>query len=100
MTEAEWLDSGDPVLRLEWDRGWPSPRKQRLLAVACCRRLLRLVPDAPRLERGLAVAEHYADRHAKRTDLRTAHDRLPGPRSRRPGSRTYAKVLAECAAEA
>jgi hypothetical protein len=101
MTETEWLASDCPILKLSWDRGWPSPRKQRLLAVACCRRLLRLVPDAPRLERGLAVAERYADRHVKRTDLKAAQARLPRLQyAIRPRNRTYAKVLAQYAATA
>jgi len=30
MTEVEWLASDEPIQQLEAERGWPSPRKQRL----------------------------------------------------------------------
>src|SRR4051812_25183390 len=69
MTEAEWLDKGDPILSLEAERGWPSPRKQRLFAVACCRRIQHLPGVDPRWLDSLAVAERYADRRSKRADL-------------------------------
>jgi hypothetical protein len=72
MTEAEWLKQPLPILSLEADRGWPSPRKQRLFAVACCRRILHLLPADARWQECLATAERYADRRARRVDLNAA----------------------------
>jgi hypothetical protein len=48
MTEAEWLASADAKAMLEAARGRASPRKLRLLAVACYRSIWPLV------ERGMA----------------------------------------------
>ena len=60
MTEDEWLAATDPVLMLEGVRGKVSDRKLRLLAVACCRRILSVMPhDAHRTAVG--VAERFAD---------------------------------------
>lgn len=49
-----------------------TPRKQRLVAVAMCRRVARLLPDAG-CRATLDVAERYADRSAKRSELSAAH---------------------------
>jgi hypothetical protein len=49
-----------------------SARKQRLAAVAMCRRVGRLLPD-PECREALDVAERYADRKAKRADVALAH---------------------------
>jgi hypothetical protein len=68
MTESEWLKSGDPILHFEHDRGWPSARRQRLFAVACCRRLEHLLADK-RWGDAIEIAERYADRRAKRAEL-------------------------------
>lgn len=68
MTEAEWLKRGIPILHFEADRGWPSPRKQRLFAVACCLRIQHLIPEG-RWRDCLSAAEQYADRRVRRTEL-------------------------------
>jgi hypothetical protein len=101
VTEAEWLDSTYPVLSLEAERGWPSPRKQRLFAVACCRRIQHLLPERPAWKQGLAVAERSADRQAKRTDLKAAIAALVKghPGTARAG-RTYADLLSQFATTA
>lgn len=76
MTETEWRETTVmPLLHLESELGWPSPRKQRLLAVACARRAALLLPDPASLA-SLAVAERYADRKAKRTEV--IESRPPG----------------------
>jgi hypothetical protein len=93
MTEAEWLEPGSPIGRLEAERGWPSARKQRLFAVACCRRILHLLPDDPRPRNALEVAECYADRKAKRDDLKAALARVRPRRSLLAPGQTYADVL-------
>jgi hypothetical protein len=45
VTEGEWLacTDPDPMVRLLWETG--SERNLRLFAVACCKRILHLVPD-------------------------------------------------------
>lgn len=62
MTEAEWFASSDPErmlchFRVRDRRG---PRKLRLYAVACCRRIWHLIPDS-RSREVVEVAERYAD---------------------------------------
>jgi hypothetical protein len=49
-----------------------SARKQRLVAVAMCRRVAHLLPDDG-CRAALDTAERYADREAKRADLTAAH---------------------------
>jgi hypothetical protein len=101
MTEAEWLAHGLPILAMEADRGWPNPRKQRLFAVACCRRLLRLLPNNLYLEEALVVAERYTDRQVTKTDLKDVKTSIRYLRfGRSSGERTYADTLAEMAATA
>jgi hypothetical protein len=60
MTEAEWLACTDPQPMLEYLRGRVSERKMRLLAVACFRRLVTLLPD-PRQRWGIEVLEQLAE---------------------------------------
>jgi hypothetical protein len=45
MTEAEWLASRDPETMLRFVGRYTSRRKERLFAVACCRRLGELLSD-------------------------------------------------------
>ena len=91
MTEAEWLKSSMPVSSFEHDHGWPSPRKQRLFAVACCQRIRHLLPEI-RWADWSDVAERYADRRAKRDDLAAARrDVLTGA----DGRATYAQMLTQ-----
>ncbi len=60
MTEAEWLRCPNPFVILYHAQAKMSPRKLRLFAVACCRRLEHLLVD-PRSRNALAVAENFAD---------------------------------------
>ncbi len=101
MTEAEWLESTYPISTFEAEWGWPSPRKQRLFAVACCRRIRHLLTARPAWHQAPAVAERYAERKAKRVDLKAAVAALPKVRvdTSRAGC-TYADLLAEFAAGA
>jgi hypothetical protein len=60
MTEPEWLGCTDLFAVLYQAHGKISPRKLRLFAVACCRRIEHLLTDL-RSREALAVAERHAD---------------------------------------
>ena len=71
MTEAEWLDSRQPLQMLTSVRGKASGRALRLFACAAGRRVVHVVPD-PRCGRAVEVAERYADGAAGAEELREA----------------------------
>jgi hypothetical protein len=73
MTEDEWIASNDPypmhrpcrrIIR-------EHPRKGRLFAVACCRRIWHLLAD-PRSRAAVEVAEEYAEGRATKDQLQAA----------------------------
>ena len=107
MTESDWITATDPQEMLLFLRnsGKASERKLRLFAVACCRRVWRLVPDAGE-RRLVESAERYADGLA-RAEATGAADRatrckaLPrrrppttGLEAARPGRRLDAEAIA------
>ncbi len=71
MTEAEWVSCADPQQMLEYlqSLGRESAHKMRLFAVACCRLLFRTVRVHPWFERGVNVAECFADGAVSPDDL-------------------------------
>jgi hypothetical protein len=71
MTEQEWMTSVSPALMLAELRGRATTRQLRLFAVACCRRVGRLITD-PALRRAVEVAERYADGCATEEERATA----------------------------
>jgi hypothetical protein len=61
MTEAEWLTAGSVPSWEEWIKLRPrSPRKERLFACACCRRLWDRLHDK-RGRAAVVAAEQFAD---------------------------------------
>jgi hypothetical protein len=76
MTEAEWLACRDPDALLAYLRQeayrrrgpFPSHRKLRLFACACCRRVWSAIAD-DRSRWAVEVAERYADRLTSRHEL-------------------------------
>ena len=74
MTEAEWLACGDPSKSLGFLNGQGSDRKMRLFAVACGRRLVRLMPGKA-VRSALETAERFADGGATVKSLKTAGSR-------------------------
>jgi hypothetical protein len=73
MTEAEWLACTDPTPMLEAVRasGRAKCRRLRLWAVACCRRIWRLLADE-RSRKAVEVAEQFADGQASRSERKAA----------------------------
>jgi hypothetical protein len=96
MTEQEWLTCASPETMLEFlappgviiyhpsypprfshqsmpgfPSGYPSERKFRLFAVACCRRIWHLITDK-RCQEAVGVAERYADGLATVSQLAAA----------------------------
>src|SRR4051794_33283660 len=82
MTEAEWLSTTDTA-RLERFLAMreppPSPRKWRLYACACVRRVWQHIEGAP-YRKALALSERYADGKAALDELQRLSQRLRGDR--------------------
>lgn len=60
MTENDWRSCADPSPMLEFVARHLGPRKLRLFAVACCRRVLHLT-SSPRAPRAVEAAEAQAE---------------------------------------
>ena len=60
MTEKEWLAAGDPMPMLEFLRGKTSERKKRLFALACCYKIIHLIPNEE-AKKAVGVAERIAE---------------------------------------
>jgi hypothetical protein len=72
VTEQEWDGCTDPEKMLAFLGGKAGERKELLLAVACCRRVWRLLPD-PRSPAAVEVSELYADGLADAGQLSAAY---------------------------
>jgi hypothetical protein len=70
MTEAEWRAGTDVSRMLRYLRGQASPRKFRLFACACCRRVWGAL--GPGQRRAVETAERYADRLVRLRELEAA----------------------------
>jgi hypothetical protein len=71
VTESDWDRCTDPRAMLEFLRGKASDRTLRLFAVACVRRVWRLLDD-DRSRSAAGVAERFADGLATEQDLQYA----------------------------
>jgi hypothetical protein len=68
LTEADWLSATDAATLLVWLGKRLSPRKRRLVAVACCRRIWnRVLPLASR--NAVETTERYLDGLATHDEL-------------------------------
>jgi hypothetical protein len=88
MTEREWLDCSEPQRMMEFLAGKASDRKLRLLGVAFCRRIWRLMPD-DRSREAVQLAERYADGLAtdgQRREVRHRTADSPWPKRQAAGS--------------
>jgi hypothetical protein len=73
ISEPEWLASENPYEMLRFSRMiiCRHPRKARLFAVACCRRISHLLADT-RSRAAVDIAEQYADGTVSEATLRAA----------------------------
>jgi hypothetical protein len=92
MTEAEWLAETDVSRMLRFLRDQVGPRKFRLFACACCRRVWEGL--SPGQRRAVELAECYADRGVRLAELKAAR---PGFRDE-PGAHWAAVWAARAAA--
>jgi hypothetical protein len=60
MTEQEWLTCTNPEPMLKFLKGRASPRKLRLFACACVRRISHMLTDVS-ARQAVEIAENYAD---------------------------------------
>jgi hypothetical protein len=71
MTEQEWLQSTNPEAMLNHLTANCSPRKLRLYAIGCCRRIWSLFRD-DRCRYAVEVAQRFADGRATAVELDAA----------------------------
>jgi hypothetical protein len=95
VTEAEWLACDDPEPMLTHLGQGASPRKYRLFALACCRRLSAVWKVRPvgMQQRALVVAERYAEGLATYEEKRAALDALWRPGKRDAAGRAYRSLV-------
>ena len=72
MTEEQWLVSGCTEELFAFLGNRISKRKMRLLACACCRRVLHLLTEE-KYRAAIELAEAFADRLARKSDLFPLH---------------------------
>jgi hypothetical protein len=71
--EAEWQTCSDPFVLAAFRHGWPSDRKCRLYACACCRLVWNELDD-PRSRAAVEVAERLADGLASPAEVARARE--------------------------
>jgi hypothetical protein len=76
MTEGQWRASNDPEAMLAFLRSRPtSPRKLRLFACACCRRIWHAL-KSERVREVIGVVERFADRRVSLEELSEAMGKI------------------------
>jgi hypothetical protein len=71
MTEEQWLSCVSPEAMLQHLTDKASPRKLRLYAIGCCRRIWSQLRD-DRCRHAIEIAQRYADGRANLTELNAA----------------------------
>jgi len=103
MTETEWQECIYPEEMLRYLGERASPRKRRLFACACVRRIWPLLND-DRLRQAVKVAERFADGRVSPKILEKARRLASRLREQReaavPRARTWMALAARSAAEA
>jgi hypothetical protein len=96
LTEEQWRRFDDPVHQFMQLAGGVSPRKLRLFAVACARRVFARL--SPLLNSGgiaVAVAERFAEGDADADELRRAHEPALDDADRDMGSQVPSPAVAD-----
>jgi hypothetical protein len=92
MTEAEWRACRDPRQMLDYHRMKKDPRRLRLLAAACARRIVP-ADAAPLAFEVLEVVERYADGAADRAEFLAARTAVRTAGKDEPPNQTVLYVL-------
>src|SRR5689334_2859345 len=71
MTEEQWRTCASPEAMLNFLTERASPRKLRLYAIGCCRRIHTLLKD-DRCSHAVEVAQRFVDGRASAADLSAA----------------------------
>lgn len=77
MTEAQWAACSSPEAMLNYLTDRASPRKLRLYAIGCCRRIWHLLKD-DRCRHAVEVAQRFVDGRATVFDLEAAGRTVAG----------------------
>lgn len=75
MKEHDWLTCEESIWLLEFLKQRASVRKLRLFAVACCRRIEHFLSDE-QCQKGVNVAEKFADSEATVLELETSRQTI------------------------
>jgi hypothetical protein len=92
MTEAEWLACEDPRLMLDYHRMKKAPRRLRLLATACVRRVVP-ADAAPVCNPVIDAAERYAAGQAGRSEFLAARKAVRAAARGTPAAPAVLKVV-------
>lgn len=72
MTGQEWNTCQNPIVMLDALKASEYDRKALLFACACCRRIVKYLPDDMRFLDGIVTTELYADGKATKAEMNAA----------------------------